>query len=777
MTFCWGKVTIIYRLLIAIAVIFGFAATAQSTVTITATTNVTTLSNAIAVGNPGVTLTGTPVLSAGASANVSGTFTTTGSSLGITSGIVLGTGNVTLVPGSPIPAGNLSSAGSGVSNAAASEFDVATFTFSFIPKPGVTRMSIASVFASEEYNEYVNTAFTDNFSMTISGGAYSNFNFATIPGTSTGTDINTVNNGLNAGYYRDNTTATPLIPDIKMDGATAVFINAFNVVAGTTYTIVIRIADVGDAAYDSIVFVSTSSLLNDPPALDLSLALSGTGYSTTWVEGLAPVAIAASDIKIQDDGTTMSSATITLASPLATDVLAAGALPVGISASSYNAGSGVITLSGLGTISDYQNAIKAITYSSTAPNPSGPAKSISVIVSDGFDNSNTAIAVINMATLSVTKSASAPTVVSGTSATLTDAADKITYTYTVTNTGNVALTAAAPIDVGPKFNGVAGTGTLSAFTPVSANLAAGANQVFTATYTLSTADVANGAGLTNGVTNIARATATSAAGTVSSSNATANTSILTVAGLTVVKTAAAPTIASGTSPTLTDAGDTITFTYVVKNVGSVALTTVAPLDVGPKFNGIAGTNVLSAFSPVSIASLAAGATQNFTTTYTLSLTDVKNGVGITNGVTNTATATGKNGAITITSPASSATTTIVATSALSILKTFVLVDNVGGTAAKADLNEQITYSFVVTNTGNTPLTNVQVADLHGTPAVLIALGVSGITSETLTAPGPYGAAASTDTTANDGIWTILAPGASVTFTWVHLVTQAEFDNG
>ena len=48
-------------------------------------------------------------------------------------------------------------------------------------------MSISSVFASEEYNEYVNTTYTDNFSMMLSGGVYTNFNLATIPGTSSGT--------------------------------------------------------------------------------------------------------------------------------------------------------------------------------------------------------------------------------------------------------------------------------------------------------------------------------------------------------------------------------------------------------------------------------------------------------------------------------------------------------------------------------------------------------------------------------------------------------------
>ncbi len=640
-------------------------------------------------------------------------------------------------------------------------------------------MSIASVFASEEYNQYVNTTFTDNFSMKLNGGAYTNFNFATIPGTATGTDINTVNNGSYAGYYRDNTTATPPIPDTAYNGATTMFINAFNVVPGTTYTITIRIADVGDAQYDSTAFISTSTILNNPPALDLSAALAGTGYTATWDQGGAPTAIAATDAAILDDGTTISSATIAVNSPVATDLLSViAALPAGITASGYNAGTGIITLSGVGTLAQYQTALNSIGYSSTAAVPAGPVKTVNVTVNDGVDDSNTAVATINMALLTIAKSAAAPTVNKGANTTLTDAADTITYTYTLTNTGAVALSAAAPVDVGPKFNGVAGTGTMSVFTPATAAIAIGANAVFTATYTLTAADVANGAGITNGVVNTASATAKDPAnGTVTSSTATAFTSILTVAGLTVVKTAAAPTIAAGLNATLTDANDTITFTYVVKNVGSVALTTVSPVDVGPKFNASAGTNALSAFTPASVAFLAAGASQTFTATYTLSAVDVKNAVGIAGGVTNTATATGKNGATTITSPSSTATTTIPAVPSLAISKVFVLTDKPGGTANKADLSENITYTYVITNNGNVPITNVSVRDMHGTPAVLVALGSGGITTETLTTPGPLGAAASTDAVANDGIWSVLAPGATVTFTWVHPTTQAEINNG
>ncbi len=92
--------------------------------------------------------------------------------------------------------------------------------------------------------------------------------------------------------------------------------------------------------------------------------------------------------------------------------------------------------------------------------------------------------------------------------------------------------------------------------------------------------------------------------------------------------------------------------------------------------------------------------------------------------------------------------------------------------------QTVTYTYVITNTGNVTVLNVQVNDLHGTPAVLVPLGATGITSETLTTPGPLGAAASLpDAAAGDGIWSKLAPGASVTFTWAHVVTQAEIDHG
>lgn len=776
----------VFALLLWFVLPLALSGMASATVSVSTTTATATLASAITAGNSGITLTGTPVLSAGASTTVSGTFTTTSSNLGITGGIVLGTGNVSQIPGNPVGAANLSGAGSGIGNggavgAAGSEFDITTFTFSFIPNPGVNRMSLASVFVSEEYNEYVGTIYTDNFSMRINGGVYSNQNIALVPGTSLGTDINNVSNLTNPGQYRDNTSTTaPPLNDIRMDGATTVFINAFDVVPGTTYTITIRIADVADATYDSAVFVSTSTILNSPPALDLNNAVAGTGYTTMWVQGNPGIAIAATDDRVTDDGATISSATITISNLVAGDLLTAGVLPAGITASPYNSGTGTITLSGVATLAQYQTALQAIAYSSTATLAAGPNKLLNVVVNDGVDNSNIAVATIQMATLRVTKSSSAPTVNQGASTTLTDANDRITFTFVVQNNGTVNMTAVVPIDNGVTFNGVAGTGTLGAFTPASATVNAGASQTFTAIYTLSAADVMNGAGATNGVVNTARSRGTVAGGAIAtSSSTTASTSITTVAGVSVTKTASAPTIALGPNATFTDAGDTITFSYLVRNMGSVALTNVFPSDVGPRFNTIAGTNALSGFTPAAPVNLAVGATQTFTATYVLSQTDVANAVGINNGVSNVAAATGRSPAgTTITSPNSTALTTVPAAAIMSIDKTFVLTDTVGLTPVRADLNELVTYTYTVTNTGNVPINNVSISDLHGTPGFVVPLGAGGVRSETLTVAGPYGAAASTpDATANNGIWSRLAPGATVTFTYTHTVTQTEIDNG
>ncbi len=289
------------------------------------------------------------------------------------------------------------------------------------------------------------------------------------------------------------------------------------------------------------------------------------------------------------------------------------------------------------------------------------------------------------------------------------------------------------------------------------------------------------------IDNTAQATGTYNASTANYGSSSQSVPVAAAApSLTIAKTAAAPTVGAGTNVTQTDAGDSITFTYVVTNNGNVTMNSVAPVDAGPSFGGFAGTLSLSAFTPAT-ATIAPAGFQNFTATYTLSTLDVYHGAGLagSNLVVNSAVASGvygpSNTAYSI--PAvnkSTATTTIVGYPSLSIVKTAILADKAGGTAGKADVGETITYTFAITNNGTVPMTSVSPSDLHDTnpgPGSLVGLGGGNIIGETLTTPGPLGAAASTDATANNGIWSTLAPGATATFTWAHVVTQAEFNHG
>jgi uncharacterized repeat protein (TIGR01451 family) len=239
----------------------------------------------------------------------------------------------------------------------------------------------------------------------------------------------------------------------------------------------------------------------------------------------------------------------------------------------------------------------------------------------------------------------------------------------------------------------------------------------------------------------------------------------------------------GANTTITDSGDRIVYQYIVTNNGNVTISSVVPVDPKPKFgpSQVVGTGTFGGFViTAGTANLLPGQSVTYTNTYTLSTLDVDRAAGIVvagNAVNNSATATGTPasgvlGAV----PPGTATTTIPAGPVLSIVKSFVLTDIPGGgrTALKADVGETITYTYTVQNTGNVAITNVLINDTH--EGSLIAPGL--IIGETLTSDGPLAPGiTSTDATANNGTWSLLQPGATITFTYTHTVTQTEFDNG
>ncbi len=161
--------------------------------------------------------------------------------------------------------------------------------------PAGSYLKVTFVFASDEYSEYVCSFFNDAFGFFIKPSSLpdipSNWtNIALLPGTSTPIAVNTINSGVcgafqdgtpadlsNSAYYVSNGEGlTPASnTNLQYDGLTIPFVVDAPVTAGTTYDLKLAIADVGDAFWDSAVFVkwiSSSNFTNDAD-LELDLAV------------------------------------------------------------------------------------------------------------------------------------------------------------------------------------------------------------------------------------------------------------------------------------------------------------------------------------------------------------------------------------------------------------------------------------------------------------------------------------------------------------------------
>lgn len=226
--------------------------------------------------------------------------------LGIDSGLVLASGDIAVAVG-PNNSGSFSLGGgnNGVGDAdldllegtGSGTNDAVVLEFDFIPTGDTVIFDF--VFGSEEYPEFVNGGFNDAFGFFLSGpgivGPYSNSatNIALIPGTTTPVTIDNVNAGLNATYYVDNTVNTGP-QSVQFDGYTTPITAVALVQCGVQYHIKIALADVGDAAWDSGVFLeggsfssnSTFSALNAvvPP----NVTLCGAPYIVPFSAGPNP---------------------------------------------------------------------------------------------------------------------------------------------------------------------------------------------------------------------------------------------------------------------------------------------------------------------------------------------------------------------------------------------------------------------------------------------------------------------------------------------------------
>jgi gliding motility-associated-like protein len=236
----------------------------------------------------------------------SGTFDGTNSNLGITSGILLTTGQVTGAVGP-----NTDSK-SGVNNnvtyqdpnlvaiEASATQDACILEFDAIPS--CSTLAFTFSFGSEEYNEYVNppppaNVKNDCFGIFVSGPnptgpAYSGYNMALLPSTTIPVSILNVNNGYNSNcpangpcvncqYFFDNCNGA----SVQYDGFTNPITVTLNVKPCASYHFKLAIADAVDGAYDSGVFFGLKSLACNP--MPILVATTSTPSTCTAQNGSA----------------------------------------------------------------------------------------------------------------------------------------------------------------------------------------------------------------------------------------------------------------------------------------------------------------------------------------------------------------------------------------------------------------------------------------------------------------------------------------------------------
>jgi LPXTG-motif cell wall-anchored protein/uncharacterized repeat protein (TIGR01451 family) len=282
--------------------------------------------------------------------------------------------------------------------------------------------------------------------------------------------------------------------------------------------------------------------------------------------------------------------------------------------------------------------------------------------------------------------------------------DPYTYTITVTNTGTadaVGVTVSDDLDDDLVFQYVVVTGAAA---PVCTT---GAGNTVTCGF-----NVPVGATTVMSIGVVATAAACGSVDDQATSNMADPSSTVTVL---IACPVLIPDIDLTKTPSVTsaDLGDTVTYTYLVENVGQVALSSITLTD--DRLGDIT----------LPLTSLLPGEDVQVSVDHVITADEVDNG-----SVTNTATTTGLTPSASTVLATASATVTLPEQPDISIVKT--------ADVTLAEPGDVVTYTYVVTNTGNVTLSDVSVLDdvigtiLGSAAGTSLAAGESMTLTETYT---------------------------------------------
>ena len=213
-------------------------------------------------------------------ASAGGTFSGGAGIIGLGSGVVLSSGQISTVigPNDQTGAGTaFGGPGDGDLDAlsGATTSDAAVLEFDFVPT--TSQVQFSYVFSSEEYNEFVGGGFNDSFGFFVNGTNCAEVGDPAVPVT-----VDTINAGSNPSLFIDNTDAHL---DTQMDGLTVVLTCLASVNPDVTNHMKLAIADAGDSNLDSAVFLGQNSFVA-VHTLSVSTAGEGSGTVTSDPAGI-----------------------------------------------------------------------------------------------------------------------------------------------------------------------------------------------------------------------------------------------------------------------------------------------------------------------------------------------------------------------------------------------------------------------------------------------------------------------------------------------------------
>jgi len=163
----------------------------------------------------------------------------------------------------------------------------------------------------------------------------------------------------------------------------------FGLPEGTTFWILSHLFIITYAGGDDNDVVLTA--VNDAPVVTAS------GGSVSYTEGDGAVVIDAGLTVSDADDTNLEGATISVSSGYVNgeDILGF-TNQLGITLDSWDSSTGVLILSGTSSVANYQIALRSITYTNSSDDPDTTIRTISFMVNDGDDDSNTDTKDINI---------------------------------------------------------------------------------------------------------------------------------------------------------------------------------------------------------------------------------------------------------------------------------------------------------------------------------------------------------------------------------------------